>query len=130
MNVDYPDKVIKIHEKYLKAGADVITTNTFGGSSVKLKEYNLEDRVYEINSKAVEIARKIADKYNKYVAASVGPTGKFVEPIGNSSFDDIYEIFKEQINALASKNPDFILLETFNDLGEIRAGSFSSKGCM
>ncbi|MEJ8553886.1 homocysteine S-methyltransferase family protein [Tepidibacter sp. Z1-5] len=127
MNVDYPDKVIKIHEKYLKAGADVITTNTFGGSSVKLKEYNLEDRVYEINSKAVEIARKIADKYNKYVAASVGPTGKFVEPIGNNSFDDIYEIFKEQINALASKNPDFILLETFNDLGEIRAALLAAK---
>ncbi|WP_099191908.1 homocysteine S-methyltransferase family protein [Tepidibacter mesophilus] len=127
MNVDYPDKVIKIHEKYLKAGADVITTNTFGGSSVKLKEYSLEDRVYEINSKAVEIARKIADKYNKYVAASVGPTGKFVEPIGNNSFDDIYEIFKEQINALASKNPDFILLETFNDLGEIRAALLAAK---
>lgn len=127
MNVDYPDKVIKIHEKYLKAGADVITTNTFGGSRVKLKEYELEDRVYEINSKAVEIARKIADKYNKYVAASVGPTGRFVEPIGNNSFDDIYEIFKEQINALASKNPDFILLETFNDLGEIRAAILAAK---
>ncbi|WFD09808.1 homocysteine S-methyltransferase family protein [Tepidibacter hydrothermalis] len=127
MNVDYPDKVIKIHEKYLKAGADVITTNTFGGSRVKLKEYNLEDRVYEINSKAVEIAKKIADKYNKYVAASVGPTGKFVEPIGNNSFDEIYEIFKEQINALSSKKPDFILLETFNDLGEIRAALLAAK---
>lgn len=127
MNVDYPDKVIKIHEKYLKAGADVITTNTFGGSRVKLKEYELEDRVYEINSKAVEISRKIADKYNKYVAASVGPTGRFVEPIGNNSFDDIYEVFKEQITALASKNPDFILLETFNDLGEIRAALLAAK---
>lgn len=127
MNIEYPDKVKKVHERYLKCGADVVTTNTFGGNRIKLSEYGLENKVEEINIKAVEIAKAAVENLGGYVAASVGPTGQFVEPIGKASFKEIYEVFKEQINALSKAKPDFIILETFNDLGEIRAALLAAK---
>lgn len=127
MNIEYPDKVKKVHELYLKSGADVITTNTFGGNKIKLSEYGLEDRLEEINIKAVQIAKEAIGNLNAYVAASVGPSGQFVKPIGNAEFEHIYELFKEQIGALSKANPDFILLETFSDLGEIRAALLAAK---
>ncbi len=127
MNVAYPEKVEKIHHQYLQSGADVITTNTFGGNQIKLKEYGLENQVEEINRKGVETARKAIGNSKAYVAASVGPTGQFVVPIGKVHFNEMYEIFKEQIEALSKEKPDFILLETFNDLGEIRAALLAAK---
>ena len=127
LNIERADIVKKIHEKYLISGADVITTNTFGGNKLKLKEYDLEDKVFEINLAGVENARQVADKYNALVAASVGPCGQFVEPIGLLTFDEAYEIFKTQILALSEGKPDFIILETFNDLGEIRAALLAAK---
>jgi 5-methyltetrahydrofolate--homocysteine methyltransferase len=127
MNVDRPEKVMEIHRAYIDAGADVITTNSFGGNRVKLAEYGFESRVKELNLRAVEIALKVAREKGRYVAASVGPTGRFVEPVGDMLFDEAYEIFKEQIDALAGGNPDFILLETFSDLGEIRAALLAAR---
>lgn len=127
MNISSPEKVGEIHKAYLQAGADVITTNTFGGNRIKLGEYGLGEKVYEINKKGVEIARELAVKKNKYVAASVGPTGQFMKPLGDKSFEELHEVFKEQIYALSKGKPDFIILETFSDLGEIRAALLAAK---
>lgn len=126
MNLDEPQKVQEVHEAYLRAGADVITTNTFGGNRIKLAEYGLADKVSEINQKAIELAKAILDK-NQLIAASVGPTGQFVEPLGKLTFQEAYQVFREQMEALASAGPDLILLETFSDLGEIRAALLAAK---
>jgi 5-methyltetrahydrofolate--homocysteine methyltransferase len=127
MNIEHSEKVQEIYEAYLNAGADVITTNTFGGNHIKLSEYGLQDCVKEINANGVRIAKKAIGKSNAYVAASVGPTGQFVEPIGRNTFQEIYSVFKEQIEGLVSANPDFIIMETFNDLGEIRAALLAAR---
>ena len=122
LNLSMPDVVESVHLDYLRAGADLLITNTFGGSSVKLSEYGLENDIAEINRRAVEIARHACDKYGHgKVAASLGPTGLFVSPVGDVSFDEMYQIYLEQARAIAEAAPDYFLLETFSDLGEIRA---------
>lgn len=122
LNMTNPEIVESVHLDYLRAGADILITNTFGGSRVKLSEYNLENSLAEINRKAVEIARSACEKHGHgQVAASLGPTGLFVSPVGDISFDDMYQIYLEQAQAIALAKPDYFLLETFSDLGEIRA---------
>ncbi|MBQ3119442.1 MAG: homocysteine S-methyltransferase family protein, partial [Peptococcaceae bacterium] len=122
LNMTNPEIVESVHLDYLRAGADILITNTFGGSRVKLSEYNLENSLAEINRKAVEIARSACEKHGHgQVAASLGPTGLFVSPVGDTSFDDMYQIYLEQAQAIALAKPDYFLLETFSDLGEIRA---------
>ncbi len=122
LNLTRPDVVESVHLDYLQAGADIIITNTFGGSRLKLQEYKLEDQVVQINQKAVEIARGACQKAGHgRVAASLGPTGHFVSPVGDTAFDDMYAVYREQADAIAVAKPDYFLLETFSDLGEIRA---------
>ena len=122
LNLIRPDVVESVHLDYLQAGADIIITNTFGGSRLKLQEYKLEDQVVQINQKAVEIARGACQKAGHgKVAASLGPTGHFVSPVGDTAFDDMYAVYREQADAIAAAKPDYFLLETFSDLGEIRA---------
>jgi 5-methyltetrahydrofolate--homocysteine methyltransferase len=120
MNLTMPEVVAGVHKEYLEAGADIIVTNTFGGSSAKLSHYGLEDKLHEINSRAVAIARKVAGN-NAYVAASIGPTGRFVEPVGDCSFDEMAAIFREQALPLIEAGADLITLETFLDIKEARA---------
>lgn len=127
INLEAPDEVLKTHKAYIQAKADVITTNSFGGNRVKLSQYHMEDRVRDINLKAVEIARSAAQGTKVYVAASVGPTGRFVEPAGDMALVTAYDVFREQIEALTSAVPDFILLETFGDLGELRAALLAAR---
>ncbi|MBA1336335.1 MAG: 5-methyltetrahydrofolate--homocysteine methyltransferase [Firmicutes bacterium] len=127
MNIEAPEKILEIHSAYIEAGADVITTNTFGGNRIKLAEYGLGNRVEEVNGRAVEIARKAAGDKGRLVAASVGPTGHFVYPVGDLAFDEAYEVFREQVEAIAAAGPDFILLETFSDMGEIRAAFLAAR---
>jgi methionine synthase (B12-dependent) (EC 2.1.1.13) len=98
LNVQNPDVVKEIHEEYILAGAQIIETNTFGGNRVKLGEWGLEDRLAELNAAGVKLAREAAEKYpGVLVAASVGPTGKLVQPVGDFSFDEAYNAFYEQI---------------------------------
>ncbi len=120
LNLLMPDVVAGVHREYLAAGAEIIVTNTFGGSREKLSHFGLQDRLAEINAAAVKVALQVAGE-NAYVAASIGPTGRFVEPVGDLSFDSMAEIFREQARVLCDAGADLISLETFLDIKEIRA---------
>lgn len=127
-NVEKPNVVKDIHGNYLQHGADIITTNTFGACSLKLEDYGLQDRVAEINIAAVKVAKEAIAMYKPEarVAGSMGPTGRFLQPLGNMSFDSIYESYREQADALIEAGVDFIIIETIIDVQEMRAALLAS----
>ncbi|OGU06599.1 MAG: 5-methyltetrahydrofolate--homocysteine methyltransferase [Geobacteraceae bacterium GWC2_58_44] len=120
LNLTAPEIVAGVHQAYLDAGADIIVTNTFGGTKAKLEHYGLGDQVAQINARAVQLAREIAGE-SAYVAGSIGPTGRFLEPVGDMGFDEAAAMFGEQARALIDAGCDLITLETFLDIKEIRA---------
>ncbi|MBQ6759072.1 MAG: homocysteine S-methyltransferase family protein, partial [Selenomonadaceae bacterium] len=124
MNVEAPEVVKRIHRAYIEAGATIIETNTFGASSVKLAHYDLADRVRELNFAAVKIAKSAG---NVKVAGSIGPTGRFIAPLGDLDFDEAYKIFREQSEALAAAGADFLIIETCIDIQEMRAALLAAK---
>ena len=126
LNLDQPDLIKKIHLEYISSGADIIETNTFGGNRIKLEHYGLGNRTKEINIAAAKIAKAAAGEKIK-VAGSMGPTGKFIEPLGNLSFDEAYTVFFEQARYLAEAGVDYILIETSIDIQEMRAALLAAK---
>lgn len=120
LNLTMPGVVAGVHREYLEAGADIIVSNTFGGTRPKLEHYGLEAKVREINARGVEIAKEVCGG-RAYVAASIGPTGLFVEPVGEVTFDAMAAFFREQAAAFIEAGADLITLETFLDIKEIRA---------
>lgn len=125
-NVERPDVVAGVHRAYVDAGAHIVETNTFGGNRVKLRHYGLERRVGEINGQAVSLARQaVGDR--ALVAASLGPTGLFVEPLGDMTFQEAYDVFAEQAEACAAAGADLFIVETMADLGEARAAVMAAK---
>ena len=126
MNLEQPDVVQKIHEAYIEAGATMIETNTFGASALKLDHYGLEDRVKEINEAAVKIAHE-ASKGRAKIVGSLGPTGRFIVPLGDLEFEDAYQSFYEQAKTLADAGADYLLFETCIDIQEMRAGLLAAK---
>ncbi len=118
-NLSRADLVRQIHEDYLQAGADVLTTNTFSANRFKLKRHGLEDKLIEINRAGVEIAREVASDHT-YVAGSIGPTGQTPTMLTDAELDAIRDAFAEQATVLAEAGVDVISLETFRQLSEIR----------
>jgi len=124
LNVTAPEMIADVHRFYRLAGADCVTTNTFGGSGPKLAEYGLADRVGELNAAAVRIARR---EGGPHILADMGPTGLVMEPMGPATFDEVFAAFAEQAAALASENPDAIFIETMTDIGEARCAVLAAK---
>jgi homocysteine S-methyltransferase len=120
LNLTQPDLVAEVHQAYVRGGADVIETNTFGANRVKLGAFGLADRVHAINVQGAKIARHAA-RDQLYVAGAIGPLGIRVEPWGRTGVDEAEEIFREQAKALVDGGVDLFILETFRDVNEIGA---------
>ena len=119
LNLSAPDLVREIHTEYIRAGADIIETNTFGATAPKLQQYGLEGNLHEINALAARVAREAAGD-RAYVAGAIGPLGLRIEPYGPTSFAEARDLFKEQVVALAEGGVDLFCLETFSDVSEVR----------
>ncbi len=120
-NIDEPDRIAQLHDEYATAGAQILTTNTFGGTRGRLAGHGLEDHVHEINSAAAAIARAVADRHGILVAGDLGPTGELLEPLGTLTPDGAQELFAAQLRGLVAGGIDVVLIETMSDLGEARA---------
>lgn len=120
LNLTAPELVRDVHEEYVRVGAEIIETNTYGATRHKLQQYSLEGKLREINLAAVRIAREAAGGGRAFVAGALGPLGLRIEPYGPTSFDEARELFAEQVSALLDGGVDLFVLETFTDLSEIR----------
>ena len=128
--ISYPAAVEEVHRSFLEAGVDVIETNTFRSNRLTLGEYGLGDRVYEINYAAACLARRLADEYSqpenpRLVAGSIGPSGKLPSiddpQLSNISFDELVDIFREQAIGLLQGGVDLLIIETSQDILEVKA---------
>ena len=126
LNLSRLDILEDIARLYLDAGADIIQTNTFGGSPLKLASYSLEDKAALINRNAVSAVRKAVEG-RAYVSASCGPCGKILKPYGDTDPLIIYESFEIQMQAFAESGCDVICIETMMDLGEMRLALKAAK---
>lgn len=119
LNLIAKDLVREVHEEYVKAGADIIQTNTFSANYNKLQKFGLNGQIRDINISAVKIARQAAGE-NVFVGGTIGPLGLRIEPYGPTSFDEAKAMFKQQAEALLEGGIDLFVLETFSDLSEIQ----------
>ena len=117
LNVTKPEIPEEVAKLYFEAGADIVQTNTFGGSPMKLSEYSLADRTEELNAAAVKIVQR-ATGGNVFISGSCGPSGKLLKPFGDTEPDDLYKGFQRQIGALIEAGAHIICVETMIDLQE------------
>src|SRR5688500_9264519 len=120
LNLTQPDLVAEVHQAYVRAGADVIETNTFGANRVKLAPFNLGDQVKAINAQGAKIARHAA-REQAYVAGAIGPLGIRIEPWGKTGIDEAEQYFRDQVAGLVEGGVELFVLETFHDVKEIAA---------
>lgn len=120
-----PENITKLHQDFVEAGADIILTNSFGGTRHRLKLHHAQDRVHELNKRAAEIARAVADKAPRKVitAGSVGPTGELLVPLGAMTYEDAVDAFIEQIEGLKAGGAEVAWIETMSSPDEIRAAA-------
>jgi len=119
-NLENPDAVRALHRGYIEAGADMVLTNTFGGTSIRLKREGLQDRAAEINRVAAALAREVAGE-SVLVVGDIGPTGEMMAPLGTLTHEEAVASFAQQAGALAEGGVDAILVETMSDLAEVQA---------
>jgi 5-methyltetrahydrofolate--homocysteine methyltransferase len=134
--ISYPEVVEKVHRSFLEIGVDVIETDTFRSNRITMKEYGLQDRVIEINEIAAKLACRLADAYskivnqkseiqNRFVAGSIGPSGKLPSAddpeLSNVTFDELADVFREQATGLIRGGVDLLLIETSQDILEVKA---------
>lgn len=140
LSLTRPDVIKAIHAKYFEAGADIVETNTFSGTTIAQEDYNTQDKVYEINYHSAKIAREVADEFTakephkpRFVAGSIGPTNKTasispkIQDPGYRaiSFDQLVQAFKQQVNALVEGGVDMLLVETIIDTLNAKAALFA-----
>lgn len=125
LNETAPDTIASLHQGFVDAGADIILTNSFGGTRHRLKLHNAQGRVHSLNKRAAEIARAVADKADRkvIVAGSVGPTGELLVPLGAMTYDEAVEAFAEQIEGLKEGGAEVAWIETMSAPDEIRAAA-------
>ncbi len=134
-NLIHPDKIEMLHAAYIEAGAQVITTNTFGAGNYKLAQFGLAEQQEQIIRQGVNLARaavrKAADDHDTavsvLVAYSLGPSGCMLQPFGDLSFDDAYELFRQQVVIAEQAGADLVICETHSDMAEIRAALLAVK---
>ena len=138
LSLTQPDAILNIHKEYLKAGADIIETNTFSSTSIAMADYGMESLVYELNFESAKLAKKATEKFNidnkpRFVAGSIGPTNKTasMSPDVNNpgyrevNFDDLVKSYTEQIEALINGGVDILLVETVFDTLNAKAALFA-----
>lgn len=123
-NITHPGEVLDIARSYIDSGADMIETNSFGGTRFKLEKFNLADQVFTLNKAAAQISREAAG--TKLVLGSVGPTGKILM-MGDVTEDELYEAFKEQACGLEAGGVDAVVVETMSDIDEARIAIKAAK---
>ena len=122
-NTEQPAKITALHQSFVDSGADILLTNSFGGTRYRLKLHQAQDRVAELNTTAARLARAVADASSREiaVAGSIGPTGEIMEPIGPLSIAQATEAFAEQAQALAAGGADVMWIETMSSAEEVQA---------
>ena len=126
LNISHPEIVQRIHKEYEAAGCQFITTNTFGSSPLKLEDYDLQDKVEVITEAAVKNAREACSSRVK-IAGDMGPTGRFLSPLGDLSFDEACENYYRLAKALANAGADCLIIETIIDIQEMKAALIAAK---
>jgi len=140
LSITQPEAIAEVHRKYFEAGADIVETNTFSGTTIAMADYNLEDLVYELNYESAKIAKQVADEFTKanpekprFVAGSIGPTNKTasLSPDVNKpeyraiTFDELRIAYKQQVEALIDGGVDVLLVETIFDTLNAKAALFA-----
>ncbi len=126
LNLSSPDLVKGIHLEYVRAGAEILETNTFGANRMRLEGFGLADKLRAINESGVKIARDAAGD-EAFVAGSIGPLGAHIEPLGPTSFAEAQTIFAEQASTLLDAGADLLILETFSNLEELHAAVLAAR---
>lgn len=124
-NDSAPEKIERLHQGFVDAGSDIILTNSFGGTRHRMKLHHAQDRVFELNKKAAEIATRVAKSVDRrvIVAGSVGPTGELLVPLGAMTYDEAVASFAEQMEGLKAGGAEIAWIETMSAVDEIRAAA-------
>jgi methionine synthase / methylenetetrahydrofolate reductase(NADPH) len=127
LNISQPDLIREIHHDYVRAGAEIIESNTFGANSFRLQRHGCADRVREINQAGIRLAREATANSDALVAGSVGPIGLRIEPLGKIAYEEARSAFREQIAAMNEEGVDLLILETFGYLGELHQAILAAR---